>query len=60
MMLDFLGFSPEARRIEGAVQACAARGQVTRDLGGDLSTEASGDAICGALRNAGRDGAPWG
>jgi 3-isopropylmalate dehydrogenase len=59
MMLDFLGFSPEARRVEEAVQVCAARGEVTRDLGGDLSTGASGDAVCGALRDPGRDGAEW-
>jgi len=59
MMLDFLGFSPEARRVERAVQACVARGQVTPDLGGDLSTGDAGDAVCGCLRHPGRDGAEW-
>jgi 3-isopropylmalate dehydrogenase len=59
MMLDFLGFSPEARRVERAAQACVARGEVTRDLGGNLGTVGAGDALCDCLRDPGRDGAEW-
>ncbi len=59
MMLDFLGFSPEARRVERAVETCVARGQVTRDLGGNLGTGEAGDAVCRDLQDPGRDGAEW-
>jgi isopropylmalate/isohomocitrate dehydrogenase-like protein len=49
MMLDFLGFAKDARRVEDAVRAALARGR-TPDAGGTLSTEAFTNLVVGALR----------
>lgn len=49
MMLDFLGFAEAAGRVRDAVRACAAEGKVTRDLGGTLSTQEAGKALCEAM-----------
>jgi tartrate dehydrogenase/decarboxylase/D-malate dehydrogenase len=45
MMLDHLGCSSAARRIEQAVASALASGEKTRDLGGTLTTQAMGDAV---------------
>jgi len=49
LMLEHLGWSEEARRLEGAVERAVADGQTTADLGGSLGTRAAGDAICALL-----------
>ena len=45
MMLEFLGFAPEAESIEKAVVAAIEAGETTNDLGGSLGTKAAGQAI---------------
>lgn len=45
MMLDYLGYSEVARRIELAIEAVCEAGEVTIDLGGRLSTAEGGAAI---------------
>ncbi|MEO8218589.1 MAG: isocitrate/isopropylmalate family dehydrogenase, partial [Acidobacteriota bacterium] len=45
MMLQFLGFSDPAARIERAVVQVVAAGETTVDIGGSLGTKAAGDAI---------------
>ncbi len=45
MMLEFLGFEDQAKRIEAAVTSAIGHRQVTRDLGGSLGTTEAGDAI---------------
>jgi len=45
MMLDYLGYSEVARRIERAIEAVCEAGEVTIDLGGRLSTAEAGAAI---------------
>ncbi|HEX7051502.1 MAG TPA: 3-isopropylmalate dehydrogenase [Longimicrobiales bacterium] len=50
LMLDRLGYAREAARIEASVDHVIASGHVTPDLGGELGTEAVGDAVCRALR----------
>jgi 3-isopropylmalate dehydrogenase len=49
MMLDYLGYSDAARRVERAVEAVCEEGKVTIDLGGRLSTTEAGAAICESL-----------
>jgi 3-isopropylmalate dehydrogenase len=49
MMLDYLGYSDAARRIEWAVEQVCEEGKVTIDLGGRLSTTEAGAAICKRL-----------
>ncbi|HVS80445.1 MAG TPA: 3-isopropylmalate dehydrogenase [Pyrinomonadaceae bacterium] len=46
MMLDYLGHKEASAAIERAVQGAINDGATTRDLGGSLSTEAAGTAIC--------------
>jgi 3-isopropylmalate dehydrogenase len=45
MMLDYLGHTAEAARIERAVTAAIAAGETTKDLGGTLGTKAAADAV---------------
>jgi len=45
MMLDHVGYAEEAQRIERAVRSCLDAGECTRDVGGQLGTAASGDAV---------------
>lgn len=45
MMLDYLGHSDQAGRIEQAVVSAIAAGETTRDLGGSLGTKAAAQAI---------------
>jgi len=51
MMLDHLGCSAAARRIETAVAAALASGNKTKDLGGKLTTKEMGDAILSKLQS---------
>jgi 3-isopropylmalate dehydrogenase len=43
MMCDYIGWTAEAKRIEGAVRAGISEGKATVDLGGSLSTREVGD-----------------
>jgi 3-isopropylmalate dehydrogenase len=52
LMLDFLGFPREARRVEGSVEKCAKAMRVTADLGGTCGTAEVGDALCQGVRSA--------
>ena len=45
MMLDYLGFSEDAARIEQAVTDTIRAGETTNDLGGTLGTKAAGEAV---------------
>ncbi|MCS6817160.1 MAG: 3-isopropylmalate dehydrogenase [Blastocatellia bacterium] len=50
MLLDYVGAEEAARAIERAVVATIQAGEVTRDLGGSLSTEDVGRAIAARVR----------
>ena len=50
MMLDYLGYKEASAAIERAVQGAINDGATTRDLGGSLSTEAAGTAICDRIQ----------
>lgn len=52
MMLDHLGESETARRIEAAIDEVLANGPLTRDLGGEASTEQFTDAVIAAYTAA--------
>jgi 3-isopropylmalate dehydrogenase len=45
MMCDYIGWTAEAGRIEGAVRAAISEGKTTADLGGSFSTRQVGDWI---------------
>jgi 3-isopropylmalate dehydrogenase len=45
MMLEYLGLTDEAARIERAVVGAIEAGETTSDLGGSLGTKAAGEAI---------------
>jgi 3-isopropylmalate dehydrogenase len=49
MMLGWLGRTDLESRVESAVQACLKSGQVTGELGGDLTTARTGDAVISHL-----------
>jgi 3-isopropylmalate dehydrogenase len=49
MMADHLGMTSVAKRIEKAVVGSIKAGDLTSDLGGNLSTQACGDAVCKRL-----------
>jgi 3-isopropylmalate dehydrogenase len=51
LMLDYIGYPEAAKGIENAVIQTIAAKQVTRDLGGSLTTTAAGDAICSAMKD---------
>jgi 3-isopropylmalate dehydrogenase len=57
LLLEQVGWTEEARRIERAVEAAIAADAVTIDVGGRLGTREVGDWIAGALRT-GRVDAP--
>lgn len=52
MMLDHLGMTEEARRIEAAIDEVLASGPVTRDLGGEAGTAEFTDAVIAAYTSA--------
>lgn len=45
MMLEYLGFQTDSRKIEEAVKSAISDNETTRDLGGSLSTEDVGQSI---------------
>jgi 3-isopropylmalate dehydrogenase len=49
MMLEHLGMSEPARRIEDAIIACVNEGKMTKDVGGTLGTREVGDAVVAKL-----------
>lgn len=49
MMLEYLGNKAASQSIENAVREAIGNNETTRDLGGSLSTEQAGAAICGRL-----------
>jgi isocitrate/isopropylmalate dehydrogenase len=49
MMLDYLGYQAAARSVERAIEAACEAGEVTVDLGGKLSTDEAGRAICSRI-----------
>ena len=49
LMLDYLGFQAAARSLERAIEAACEAGEVTADLGGNLSTDEAGRAICSRI-----------
>lgn len=49
MMLDYFGYVEASKAIEAAVRSSIAENETTQDLGGDLSTEQAGEAICRRL-----------
>lgn len=51
MMLEYVGFSEAADKIERAVEESVRAGETTKDIGGTLSTSAAGDAIRRRLRD---------
>ena len=52
MMLDYLGNKPAIEAIERAVRESLFDNETTRDLGGNLSTEEVGAAICKRLNGS--------
>ncbi len=52
MMLEYLGNKPASEAIEKAVSEAISHDETTRDLGGSLSTEEVGTAICRGLTSA--------
>jgi 3-isopropylmalate dehydrogenase len=53
MMLEHTGIPDSARKVEKAVEACTRERRCTRDLGGDLGTAATGDAVVEEIEKAG-------
>jgi len=53
MLLRHLGAPDQAKRLDAAVRAVVAAGEVTPDLGGTRSTAEAGDAVCRYLQSAG-------
>jgi 3-isopropylmalate dehydrogenase len=51
LMLETVGWRDEAARIEAAVSAAVAAGQVTKDVGGSLGTRETGDGIAARVRS---------
>ena len=49
LLLDHLGHAAEAAAVERAVARCVREGRATRDVGGDLSTSAAGEAVCESI-----------
>ncbi|WP_336036414.1 isocitrate/isopropylmalate dehydrogenase family protein [Halobacterium yunchengense] len=49
MLLEFLGYDEDGRRVRAAVEGVLADGPRTPDLGGDATTEQVGDAILDRL-----------
>ncbi len=49
LLLEHLGFAPDAARVHSAIRDVTASGLKTRDIGGSASTTEVADAIVGAL-----------
>jgi isocitrate/isopropylmalate dehydrogenase len=49
-MLEYIGYPEAAKGVEAAVVQTITSKEVTRDLGGNLTTTAAGDAICAAMK----------
>jgi len=49
MMLEYLGFTDDADRVNAAVSDCLANDLITPELGGSLSTSQVGDAVLARL-----------
>ena len=49
MMLEYLGYTDDAARVNAAVSHCLANDLITPELGGSLSTTDVGDAVLAAL-----------
>ena len=52
LMLRSLGFEPAAARVEAAIAAVIVAGDLTRDMGGSLSTSEVGDRLIAHLERA--------
>jgi len=52
LMLDHFGLHAEARQVEGAIAAATGSGHLTRELGGNSTTEQITDAIVSALSSS--------
>lgn len=52
MMLEYVGYPKAAQAVENAVRSAIANNETTQDLGGKLSTEQTGEAICRRLRSS--------
>jgi 3-isopropylmalate dehydrogenase len=51
LLLDYVGWSEEAARVEAAVRAAVEQGRTTRDIGGSLGTRAAAAAVAASLRD---------
>jgi len=49
MMLEYVGYKKASEAIEKGVSEAISNDEMTRDLGGNLSTEQVGTAICGRI-----------
>ena len=49
MMLEYLGFTKDAARVNAAVSDCLMNDLITQELGGSLSTSEVGDAVLARL-----------
>lgn len=52
LLLDTLGEHEASEAVIGAIGRAITSGKVTRDMGGDLSTSAVGDAVAGLLKQS--------
>ena len=52
MMLDYLGYGEASKAVENAVREAINHNETTTDLGGSLSTQQAGEAICRRLAQA--------
>jgi 3-isopropylmalate dehydrogenase len=52
LLLEHGGWTEEARRIEGAVEAAVREDRTTKDLGGRLGTSQVGDWIADRVRHS--------
>jgi 3-isopropylmalate dehydrogenase len=50
LMLSHLGFKSEGALIEAAIRECLREDECTPDIGGNLGTRESGDAVCRRIR----------
>ncbi|HET7290855.1 MAG TPA: 3-isopropylmalate dehydrogenase [Vicinamibacteria bacterium] len=53
LLLDHVGWTGEAKRVEGAVRWAVDNGRTTADIGGTLGTREVGDTIAACLRGQG-------
>lgn len=51
LMLDYLGFAPEAAAVDAAVREAVIAGHGTRDIGGSLGTAETGDRIAALIHH---------